>query len=69
MVTESKNNGEVHTIDSSNSSRTQRPKFVLKKSKTKLIKSLDRKSSLNRAEVARMLREICAEEGIEYPNK
>jgi hypothetical protein len=69
MLTESKTQHNTPGIDTANGISSPRPRLVLKKSKTKLLKSLDRKSSLNRAEVARIIREICAEKGIEYPNK
>lgn len=68
MLTESKSNRDIPAIAATSAITTPRPRLVLRKSKTKLIK-VERKSSLDRAEVARMLREICAEKGIEYPNK
>jgi len=65
MLTDSKTNDNT---PAPNSHSGQRPRLVLKKSKTKLIK-MERNSSLNRAEVALLIRKICDEKGIEYPNK
>ena len=60
--------GSVITDEAIVSSLNQQPKLRLTKSKTKLIK-VERKFSLKRAAVAKMVREICDEKGIEYPNK
>jgi len=50
------------------SSASQQPVLRLRKSKTKLIK-MERNFSFKREDIARMVREICDEKGIEYPNK
>ena len=73
MLTESKNS-QMDEVTNGATSATPipRPKLILRKSRTKLIKmdiEQEKKSSLNRAEIAKLIREICEEEGIIYPNK
>ena len=68
MVSEQNNLPNVGTLPSANETKPVRPKLRLRKSKATLIIT-ERNSSLDRAEVRRMIKEILDEKGIGYPNK
>jgi len=68
MVSEQNNLQNVGIVPAAIETKPVRPKLRLRKSKATLLK-FDRKSSLDRAEVRRMIKAILDEKGIDYPNK